>query len=436
MSVRGPLDWRNWAGNQSATAALVARPGSPDEVADAIHAAAARGLRVKPVGSGHSFTSAAATSGLRLHLDRLAGVLSVDRVGRRITVQAGMSLRALNRALAGHGLALPNLGDIDAQTVAGAIATGTHGTGGGYGCLATFVESLELVTAAGERLHCDARTRPEIFAAALVGIGALGVVTEVTLRCEEAFVLRADERPTPLAETLASFGEDVAANEHVEFYWLPYTERTLVKRNNRVDLDSTPLSRLKAWWENDFLQNVAFGAVCRLGRARPALVPRLARTTASMFSPVTYTNRSDRIFTTPRRVHFIEMEYGLPRAALPEAFAALRRIVDALPFPVLMPVEVRVSAADDIWLSHGYGRDSVYIAIHQYVGMPYEPYFRAFEDVCTGLAGRPHWGKLHWRDAESLRPAYPMFDDFLAVREKLDPARVFANPYTERVLGS
>jgi len=434
MSTTKHREWRNWAGNQHATAASVARPGSTGEVVETVRHAVANGLTVKPVGSGHSFTDIAATGGARLRLDRLAGIVSVD--GTRVTVRAGTTIRALNRALAGHGLALPILGDVDAQSISGAIATGTHGTGASYGNLATFVEALELVTASGEVITCDAGRRPEVFAAARVGLGALGVLTEVTLRCETAFVLRAEERPTPLAETLASFPDDVEANEHVEFYWMPYTEMTLVKRNNRVSVDSRPMTRLRAWWENDFLQNVAFGAVCRLGRAMPSRVPRLARTVARLFSPVTYTNRSDRIFTTPRRVHFLEMEYGLPRAALPEAFAALRRIVAGLPFPVLMPVEVRVAAPDDIWLSHGYRRDSVYLAIHQYVGMPYAPYFRAFEGVCTQLGGRPHWGKLHWRDAESLRTAYPRFDDFLSVRDKLDPDRVFANAYTVRVLGA
>jgi L-gulonolactone oxidase len=129
------------------------------------------------------------------------------------------------------------------------------------------------------------------------------------------------------------------------------------------------------------------------------------------------------------------MEYGIPRAAFPEAFAALRRIVDDLPFRVQFPVECRFTGPDDVWLSHGYGRDSAYVAVQQYVGVPYEPFFRAFEKVCLGLEGRPHWGKLHYRDAESLRPAYPRFDDFLAVRDRLDPNRIFANAYTDRVLG-
>jgi FAD-linked oxidoreductase len=424
----------NWAGNQRWTALRDVRPASTDEVAAAIRGAAADGLAVKPMGSGHSFTDAATTDGVQLRLDRMTGLVAVD--GTRVAVRAGTTVRALNALLADRGLALPNLGDIDAQTVAGALATGTHGTGARFGNLATNASALELVTASGEVIRCDAKTRPDVFAAARVGLGALGVVTEVTLRCEDAFILRADERPAPLADTLASFADDIEAHDHVEFYWQPYTEKTLVKRNDRVATDSRPMTRLRAWWENDFLQNVAFGAVCRLGRAMPSQVPRLSRTVAGFFSPITYTNRSDRIFTTPRRVHFIEMEYGLPRAALPEAFAALRQIVDRLPFPVVMPVEVRVAAADDIWLSHGYGRDSVYIAIHQYVGMPFQPYFKAFEAVCRTLDGRPHWGKLHWRDADSLRTAYPRFDDFLAVRDALDPDRVFANAYTARVLDS
>ena len=436
MATTAATAWRNWAGNQRATAARAARPATVDDVAEAVRDAAVAGLTVKPIGSGHSFTDIAATTGLRLHLDRLTGVVTVDRERRHVTVRAGTTLRELNELLAANGLALPNLGDIDAQTVAGALATGTHGTGAGYGCLATFVEAVELVTAGGEVLTCSATVRPHVFAAARVGLGALGVVTAITLRCVDAFILHADERPTPLAETLATLDEYAQANDHVEFYWMPYTERTLVKRNNRVAEDSHPLSRLAAWWQNDFLQNVAFGAVCRVNRTVPAAAPTLLRATARMFSPVAYTNRSDRIFTTRRRVRFLEMEYGMPRAALGEGFAALRRIIDRLPFPVLVPVEVRVAAADDIWLSHGYGRDSVYIAIHQYVGAPYEPYFREFERACTDLGGRPHWGKLHWRDAESLRPGYPRFADFLAVRDDLDPSRVFANAYLNRVLGA
>lgn len=359
----------------------------------------------------------------------------VDTERRLVTVPAGMTLSALNDLLARHGLALPNLGDIDAQTVAGAISTGTHGTGAGYGCLATFVEALTLVTGTGEVLRCSAEEHPDVLAAARVSLGALGVVVEVTLRCVDAFVLHAHERPAPLDDVLAALPDLVAGHDHVEFYWFPYTTRVQVKTNDRVAADDRPLPRWRGWLDDEFLSNTVFAGACRVGRAVPALAPTISAISARALTERRYTGRSDRVFCTPRRVRFVEMEYGMPREALGEALGALQRIVAELPFKVLFPVEIRFTAADDIWLSHGYGRDSAYVAIHQYVGMPYEPYFTAFERVAAGLGGRPHWGKLHWRDAASLAPAYPRWADFRAVRDRLDPDRVFTSPHLTRVLG-
>ena len=427
--------WSNWAGNQRSTASAVRQPHSIDDVVEAVRAAAVAGRRIRAVGSGHSFTAAAVTDGHRLDLGELDTGVRVDAARRLVTVPAGMTLHALNELLARHGLALPNLGDIDAQTVAGAISTGTHGTGAKLGCLSTFVTALTLVTGTGEVLHCSADEHPDVFAAARVGIGAVGVLVEVTLRCVDAFVLRAHERPAPLDAVLADLPDLVEGHDHVEFYWFPYTTRVQVKTNDRVPADDRPLPRWRGWLDDDFLANTVFAGACRLGRAVPALAPGISAVSARALTERTYTGRSDRVFCTPRRVRFVEMEYGLPRAALPTALDALRRIVDGLPFKVLFPVEVRFTAADDIWLSHGYGRDSAYLAIHQYVGAPYEPYFRAFEEVAADLGGRPHWGKLHYRDAASLAPAYPRFADFLAVRDRLDPDRLFTNPYLDRVLG-
>ncbi len=426
--------WRNWAGNQRATSAVV-RPTTTDDVAHTVRLAAIKGGKLKPVGSGHSFTAAAVTTGIRLDMSSLSGLVAVDSASALARVRAGTTIAALNQALSAHGLALPNLADVDVQTVSGALATGTHGTGAAYGCLSTLVEEIELVTGTGEVVRCSATQRPDLFAAARVGVGAAGIVTEVTLRCVDSFILRADERPTPLADVLRQVDDLVAGNDHFEFFWMPYTERTLTKANNRVATDSAPRGRVAAWFNDDLLENTVIGGVCRMCRAVPRLTPTLLRTTARLFSPRVYTERSDVVFTSPRRVRFVEMEYGLPRAALPEAFAGLRRIIDDLPYPVALPVEVRFTAADDIWLSHGYGRDSAYIAIHQFIGLPYEAYFRRFEAVCTDLDGRPHWGKLHYREAASLRPVYPHFDDFLAVRDEVDPERVFANAYTDQVFG-
>jgi L-gulonolactone oxidase len=344
-----------------------------------------------------------------------------------------MPLARLNALLADAGLAMPNLGDIDEQTVAGAISTATHGTGIGHSTISSCVEAVKLVNGAGEVVTIG--PGDELLPAARVSLGALGVLVEVTLRCVEAFTLLADERPMALTEVMAGIDDWIAGNEHVEFYWYPYTDRAQLKINNRVPANDRPLSGFRGWLDDDFLSNSVFGAVCRLGRAAPGTVPAISALAARALTARTYTERSDRVFCTPRRVHFTEMEYEIPRAALPEVLDALPRIIDGLPFRVQFPVEVRFTGPDDIWLSHGSGRESAYVAVHQFAGNTYEPYFRAVEAVCQPLGGRPHWGKLHYRTAEDLRPVYDRFDDFVAVRDRLDPARVFANDYLDRVLG-
>ncbi|WP_432049524.1 D-arabinono-1,4-lactone oxidase [Verrucosispora sp. NA02020] len=432
---RTPTAWSNWGGNQHSVATGVLRPTSVGEVAEHVRSATAAGERIRPVGSGHSFTAVAVAHDRRMDLSRLAVDVRVDTDRRLVTVPAGMTLRELNSLLATHRLALPNLGDVDAQTVAGAISTGTHGTGAGHGGLATFVEALTLVTGTGEVLHCSADQHPDVFDAARISLGTLGVLVEVTLRCVDAFVLRAHERPAHLDAVLAGLPDLIDRHDHVEFFWFPYTTRVQLKTNDRTAADDRPLPGWRRWLDDDFMANNVFAAACRLGRAAPALAPPISAVSARVLSERAYTGRSDTVFCTPRRVRFTEMEYALPRDAVGEALDALRRIIDGLSFKVLFPVEVRFTAADDIWLSHSYGRESAYIAVHQYVGMPYEPYFRAFEQVATGLTGRPHWGKLHWRDAATLADAYPRWQEFQQMRARLDPHRTFTTPYLDTLLG-
>jgi len=427
--------WTNWAGNQRAVARRVVRASTAERVAELVGQVRAEHGTIKAAGSGHSFTGAARTTGVRLAPG--GGPFRIDHAGKRITVPAGMPLHQLNQVLAAAGLALPNLGDIDRQTVAGAISTGTHGTGAGFGGLATFVTGLTLVTGTGEILHCTPTENPDVFEAARLGVGAVGILTELELSCVDAFTLRADERPMPLDTVLSTVDDMAADNDHFEFYWFPYTQRTSVKRNNRLGTDETPhpLPRWRYLLDDELLSNTAFSVLCRLVRRAPALAPRLNALSARALSARRYADRSDRVFCTPRRVRFVEMEYAIPRAALRDAFAGLRRVVDTCGVHIAFPVEVRVAAADDIWLSTAYRRDTAYIAVHQFVGMDFEPYFRGVEAVLRDLDGRPHWGKMHWRDAESLRASYPRFDDFLAVRDRVDPDRVFGNDYTRRVFG-
>jgi L-gulono-1,4-lactone dehydrogenase len=433
--------WRNWAGTATATPARWCRPRTEAEISAAVKDAASAGLTVRALGSGHSFTAAAATSGVALDLSGWTGIIAADTRTGLVTARSGTTLRALGAELGGLGLAMANLGDIDVQTLAGALSTGTHGTGARLGGLATQVEALELVLADGSSVMCSASCRPELFDAARVGLGALGVITTVTLRCVPSFTLLADERPVPVEEVLEQFDALAEANDHFEFYWFPYGRQALVKRNNRLPAPAAASSvppRLPAWrrfWEFEVMENVAFGALCRAGRAVPRLIPSLNRLSSAALSSRTYTDTSHRVFVTPRRVRFAESEYAVPRESLGHVIAELRRAVPRLADPVMFPVEVRVAAADDIWLSTGYGRESAYVAIHQYAGLPYQAYFDRFESIVAEVAGRPHWGKLHSLDAGRLRPLYPRFDDFRRVRAEADPEGRFGNAYLTRVFG-
>jgi FAD-linked oxidoreductase len=436
------MTWQNWAGTASADPVRRAWPRSAEEIGQAITAAAKDGLTVRALGSGHSFTPAAATSGVALDLSVWAGITGADLDSGLVTVRSGTTIRELNAALAALGLAMANLGDIDAQTVSGAISTGTHGTGAGLGGIATQVAGLELVLADGSAVSCSAEENPDLFGAARVSVGALGVLSAVTLQCVPAFALAADERPMPLSEVLGRFGEFAAGNDHFEFYWFPYGKNALVKRNNRVSATpgddpptAGPMPKWRRFLEYEVMENAAFGALCRTGRAVPAAIKPLNRLAAATLSKRSYSAPSHEVFVTPRRVRFVESEYAVPRESLLDVLAELRAGVTRLANPVMFPVEVRVAAADDIWLSTAYGRDSAYVAIHQYVGLPYEDYFGLFESIATSAGGRPHWGKLHTRDAAYLSSVYPRFADFVAVRDALDPGRRFANPYLTQVFG-
>ena len=430
------MEWSNWAGNQLMHPARVVRPGSVDEIAGAVKQAAADGQRVKAIGAGHSFTAIGLTDGVQLDMSSYAELVSADPATGLVTAQAGLRLHRLNALLHEHGLGLTNMGDIDVQTVSGAVSTGTHGTGRDSAGFAAQIAALELVLADGSVVTCSRTERPSLFEAARVGLGALGVISTVTFQAEKAFVLEADERPMPLDDVLDGFFDLVAANEHFEFYWFPHTDLALTKRNNRTAEPVRPLSKVKAFVDDELLSNGVFEATCRLGRRMPAIIPRLNRVAARALTARTYIDAAPRVFTSPRRVRFCEMEYAIPRESLPEVFRELRTLPEKHGLKVSFPVEVRVAPADDVLLSTASGRESAYIAVHMFKGTPYDPYFREVEKLYDAVGGRPHWGKLHTLDEARLRERYPRFDDFVALRDELDPERRFGNAYLDRVLGA
>ncbi|WP_460755754.1 D-arabinono-1,4-lactone oxidase [Nocardiopsis oceani] len=427
--------WHTWAGTHQANPRRTATPNSTAEVVSAVSSAAAEDLRVRMVGSGHSFTDVAVTDGLLLSPTSLSGVRSVEPEAGTATVEAGLPLCDFNDALAAHGVALANMGDIAVQTVSGAVQTGTHGTGRDAGGLASQVVAMEMVLADGSVVECSAEREPELFYAARVGLGAFGVVTALTMAVRPAFLLHAQEEPMALDEVLERLPELREGNDHFEFFWFPHTGNTNTKRNNITTGPAAPLSKFKTWLDDDFLSNTLFDRINRVCRRFPSMVPAVNQISSRALSPRSYTDVSHRVFASVRDVRFVEMEYAIPAEHVVDVLREVRSIVDRGDHRVSFPVEVRFAPADDVWLSTAYGRETAYVAVHMYKGTPYEAYFADLEAVFTSVGGRPHWGKLHTRDHAYLEGVYPRLGDALAVRDRVDPHRRFGNGYLDRVFG-
>jgi FAD-linked oxidoreductase len=427
--------WQNWARNQTAHPVEVHQPTSEHDLATIVEQATGGGRRVKVVGSGHSFTDIACTDGHLVELSRYDRVLAIDPDARSATVQAGIRLDDLNLELDRRGLAMPNLGDIAYQTVAGATSTSTHGTGVRLTGLAAQISGLRLVLADGSAVDCSADTEPELFHCARVGLGALGIVSTVTLQVAPAFNLAVVEEPMRVDTLLDDLDAHVDGNDHFEFFWVPHTGWALTKTNNRTTDPLSPRSRFSEWRSDLLMQNYAFGALCRVGRLRPRWIPKLAKALPAS-GRVTYVDRSYRVFASPRLVRFYEMEYAIPREACADALNRVRRFVEDSGLLLNFPVEVRFTAPDDIPLSTASGRESCYIAIHVYQGMEHRPYFEGVERIMDDYGGRPHWGKLHFQTAATLSSRYDQWEQFLAVRDQVDPERRYANDYLARVLGA
>ncbi|MET0784895.1 MAG: D-arabinono-1,4-lactone oxidase [Leifsonia flava] len=436
MSATGAV-WRNWARTESVRPARVERPATTGAVQRAVEAAARTGMRLKPVGAGHSFTGIAVAPGVQLDLTDLSGITDVDAERQRVTFAAGTRLHQLPRLLAPHGLGLTNMGDIDRQSILGATSTGTHGTGGRFGGIATQIRALTLVTASGELLRVSETENPELLGAAALGLGALGVVVDVTLQLVPAFALHAVERPEPLEGVLEDYLERSQSADHFEFYWFPHTATALTKTNTRLPADAPlkPLGRFSRFVDDELVANGAYRMLCALGTSFPGTVPATARLAERFSGNRDFTDAAPSVFVTNRTVRFREMEYALPREAVPSAMREVRQLIDRNDWRVSFPLEVRSAAADDLWLSTASGRDTGYIAVHRYYREDQRPYFSAVEAIMRAHDGRPHWGKMHDLEAAELATMYPRFDDFVALRDRLDPAGMFANPYLDRVLG-
>ncbi|HEX2914498.1 MAG TPA: D-arabinono-1,4-lactone oxidase [Chloroflexia bacterium] len=421
--------WKNWSESVQAEPQEIRYPTSQEEISAIVKEAEARHLKVRVVGAGHSFTPLVQTDGILVNLDRYNGIEAVNREKGQVTVRAGTRLKALGKALLACGLAQPNLGDIDVQSIAGAISTGTHGTGATLGSLSTQVAGLTLVTAGGRVLECTEENNPEIFKAAQVSLGALGIISKVTLQLVPAFRLRYEWRRESLRKCLANLEQYVRDNRHFEFYWAPYTDTVLLKFQNPTEQKPDSQKNFLRWFNDMVMDNGALWVVSEISRHFPQYVPDISRVIGALISGGSDVNYSYKIFATKRMVKFNEMEYNLPVENFSQAIQEVDETIRQKRFLVHFPVECRFVHEDDIFLSPAYGRASAYIAVHMYKGMEHRPYFEAMEDIFKKYEGRPHWGKMHNRTAEDLRQLYPEWERFQAVRQELDPEGLFLNDH-------
>jgi len=429
------LEWTNWTGDQTCSPAKIVRPTSLEEVTGALRLARERDSTLRVAGAGHSFTETVLTNGILVSLDRMNRVLEIDRDSGRVRVEAGITLRALSERLDSVGLALPNLGDIDVQSLAGATATATHGTGIRLPNLSAGIVSMELALEDGSIVEMSEESDADAWRAGRVSIGALGIVTAITMKTVPAFNLHAVDRPQPLPEVLENLDELVESNDHFEFYNFPYSDIALTRVNNRVQGPPQPRSHTKAWIDDVLVVNHLLALVCRTGRRLPWVIPHLNRLAPRLAGTSERVDRSYLVFSSRRDVRFTEMEYALPRAHAEAAVRAVREIVERDELSVPLPLEVRFGAADDAWLSPAYGRETCYVAVHMFEGMAWDRYFRSVEAAMCDLGGRPHWGKRHAQNAASLATIYPEWGRYASVRARLDPQGRFTNPYVDRVLG-
>lgn len=426
--------WQNWAGNVQCSPSEILRPETEAQIVEIIAAASAGGRRVRIAGNGHSFTALNSTKDSMIVLDHLQGLISLDGEKKQATAWAGTSIKNMNRILFEKGFNLINLGDIDVQSIAGATATGTHGTGMQFGNVSSQMSAFTLATADGELLECSRTQNADIFDAGRVSLGSLGIVTKMTMDIVPAYKLEYVAKKAKLQETLDRLEEYNANNRNFEFYWFPYTN---IVQNKFSNESTAPVkdNQMMRYLNQHIMENGFFGLLCNVGSNFSGSYAALSKIVGFGATSERKINHSHLIYATPRNVRFKEMEYNIPLEHFKEAMLRIVKKIHSEHYRVYFPVECRFVKGDDILLSPSYGRDSAYLAFHVDARTPHNPYFRDIENILMEYGGRPHWGKMHNRKADNLATAYPMWEQFLQIRKQLDPQGMFANDYVKEIFG-
>lgn len=426
--------WSNWAGNVNCYAEGVFYPRTEQEVQEIIAKAKTEQKTIRVVGSGHSFSQLIATNDFIVSLTYLSGIINIDKEKQQATIWAGTSIKEANEKLFEAGLAIINLGDIDVQSVGGATATGTHGTGTTFGNVSTEIVNFTILTADGQILDCSPTQNQALFEAGRVSLGALGIITKITLQLATAYKLEYTCQAGSFEETLDKLEDYNKENRNFEYYYFPYSETLQLKLSNESD---RPVKHNKAlaYFNDVIMENTVLSIACKIGLTFPSIHKKLSRAMSKSFPKGTKVNYSHQIYATVRNVKFKEMEYNIPIEHFKEVMLKMKALIEKNNYWVFFPAECRFVKGDDIWLSPAYGRDSAYIAVHVFKDQPHDPYFSDLEELFTQYGGRPHWGKMHTRKADYFADNYEKWNDFEALRQQMDPDGIFLNEHLKDIFG-
>ena len=427
-----PKTIQNWGGNIKFTPKQICYPTTHDEVADIVKKAYQNCQNVRIIGSGHSWTNLIDTQDILISLDEYQGIVSLDKANYTAVVKAGTKLKLLGELLHEQELAMENMGDINVQSIAGALSTGTHGTGVTFKTLANQMLEITLVNGKGETVVCSEQQNRDLFKAAQISLGALGIITKIKLKLVPTFKLKYVSVKSTLDDALKNLDKYKAENRNFEFYWFPFTKTVQLKFVNETSEAVKNVGFAKKF--NDVvMENGVFGVLSRMSRAMPKFAPRVSKLSAWGISEGTYINHSHLIFATQRLVRFNEMEYNIPQENFTTIIKEIEACINTHQFKVHFPIECRWVKADDILISPASGRDSAYIAVHMYKGMEYKPYFEAIEAIFKKYGGRPHYGKMNTLNHNDFAELYPNWQKFNGIRQEMDPEGLFLNKYLKGI---
>jgi FAD-linked oxidoreductase len=421
----------NWSGAVRFRPAHYDVPESENALRKLVADTGRAGGKLRVIGSGHSFSPLIRTEDRLVSLDSLSGIVE-SRDDGQITAWGGTKLWNLNLLLHGLGRALENMGDIDRQSIAGTVSTGTHGTGKAFGSVSTQLSGIRLVTADGEVRDLSGADG-DLFKAAQVSLGGLGIITQVRLKTIPAYRLKLVQKKESVGACLSDLDRRAREHRHFEFYTFPYTD---VAQTKEVDVtEELPSSKVAEFINDVLMENVVFKVLSEVSRWVPGAAPSIARICGWGVGANSKRDWSHRIFRMPRLVRFQEMEYSIPASAMPDAVKEIMEMIERERVQVHFPIECRFVKGDDILLSPAHGRDSAYIAVHSYKGMPHEDYFRRVENIFRNYGGRPHWGKMHSLTGKELSKLYPKWEVYREIRAKLDPKGMFLNDQLRSFFG-